>query len=379
MRTNAPEQRVPELDGLRGVAIALVLALHLVIRPNLKAWTHLLGAGPASLLNMAWCGVDIFFVLSGFLIGGIVFDRRGANNFYVAFYSRRTTRIFPAYFLLIGLAFLLTPGLDDSYAAFSWPRPIGGDVPLAGYVTFTANLYSASGFITSDWLGPVWSICIEEQFYLLAPFLLRRVAWRAVPWALCVAILGSASLRSMWMLELIPHRFAAWDFTLTRLDGLGLGVLGAYLVRTPRFVSWVAGHRLALKVALAALVLASVWLSQQARPILIGPGILLLSLTALVTILALRADPHSCLARGLRLRSLVTLGKYSYFLYLFHMPVDWIADVLLSSYGAPAPLAPIATCLMLAGLALLSWRHLESPMLRIGHRVRYQAADRLSG
>src|SRR5215510_6122590 len=96
--------RIRELDGLRGIAVALVIAQHAFTRPFLPFWMRQLGQPCALVLDMAWCGVDIFFVLSVFLIGGIVLDHRDSNRFLGAFYARRTTRIVPAYLLLVGLA-----------------------------------------------------------------------------------------------------------------------------------------------------------------------------------------------------------------------------------------------------------------------------------
>jgi peptidoglycan/LPS O-acetylase OafA/YrhL len=313
---------------------------------------------------MAWCGVDIFFVLSGYLIGGIILDNRGSSNFYAAFYSRRTARIFPAYFLLLILAFFPTGpfGIDAD----------PGSIPFLAYATFTANFLTAQALQPAYWLGPLWSICIEEQFYLLAPLLLRSVPARLIPWALGWVILGSAALRSAWSLELVQHSMSPWDFTLTRLDGLGLGVFTAWLVRHGEFVSQARRYQNGLKWLLVALMGVCVWLSQQSDAVLLGPGILCISLTTSVTILVTTLDPSSRTAETMRSSPLVYLGKYSYFLYLFHMPLFWLSYLVLVPHDSTAPFVTATALLVLGLLAPMSWRYFERPILRIGRRVTYR-------
>jgi peptidoglycan/LPS O-acetylase OafA/YrhL len=358
-----PRHRFAELDGLRGIAIGMVIALHLIIRPNYAAWEQLLGGSITRLLDMTWAGVDIFFVLSGFLIGGIIIDNRASRNFYFAFYSRRTARIFPAYFLLLTLAFLPLGPLGVQANA--------GAVPFGAYATFTANLFTSAGHAPSYWLGPLWSISIEEQFYILAPLCMRLVPGVLTPWLLIAVVAASAALRTSWSLGLVEHSFSYWDFTLTRLDGLGLGVLAAWLVREPGFVHWAAARTRWLSWLLIGLIGLGAWFSQQPNRLLLGPGILALSLTAFVCILLLQINPATRMASVLRVRPLVALGRYSYFLYLFHMPVFWVVQAVLprDSFAA-APV--IAVSLMLVGtLAVISWRFLESPIIGLGRRIPY--------
>lgn len=359
----AADNRVPEIDGLRGIAIALVVGLHMFIRPNSWLWNELLGTYAARLIDMAWCGVDVFFVLSGFLIGGIVLDHRKSPNFYPAFYARRTTRIFPAYFLLVAAAFVPL-GAFGIHAA-------SGQIPLAAYATFTANLFSASGSHFSYWLGPLWSICIEEQFYLLAPIILRLLPTAAIPWALGFIILASAGLRSAWSLGLVSHTLSYWDFTLTRLDGLGLGGLAAWAVRERDFMRWAESHRTTIRWTLGFLCAVCAWFSQQASALLLGPGIFFLSLAACITVLLLRLEPEGQLPRAFRARPLVFMGRHSYFIYLFHMPAFWLGQRFLYRYDETAPFVAAISLAVVLGLAVLSWRYFESPLLRLGRRVGY--------
>ncbi len=358
-------ERIVELDGLRGIAVAFVMAQHAFTRPYLPFWEELFGQPAANVLDLLWCGVDIFFVLSGFLIGSIIFEHRGADRFYPAFYARRTARIFPAYFLLIAIASL----------RFGDYGPHLGKVPLLGYATFTSNLYTSTGSTFSYWLRPLWSVSIEEQFYLLAPLCLRLLPVRMIPWTLIAVIVGSAGLRSAATLEIIQLGVTVWDFTLTRLDGLALGVLAAWLLRKPDVVHAARQRLPALGRVFALLLLGCIGLAQLRDPIQVGPGILWLSVTAFVAIILVRLQPGSGLGRMLCWRYLVFLGRYSYFLYLFHGPALWLtAHLAPAYYEAPVGsriAANILTLIALCAVASLSWRYFENPLLVLGRRVAY--------
>lgn len=169
--------RVPELDGLRGVAIALVLIVHL---------SGLLNGAPGTFsayvvrsCMLAWSGVDLFFVLSGFLIGGILLDAKSSDHYFRTFYIRRAFRILPLYTVLNLAPLLLvfaSPHLRDT-AYFVLGRP------LPWYVTafFGQNLVIAfTGVWGNAYLAATWSLAVEEQFYLTLPFVVRKVSTRTL-------------------------------------------------------------------------------------------------------------------------------------------------------------------------------------------------------
>lgn len=365
-------ERIVELDGMRGIAIALVIALHAFIRPHVGLWIEWLGGPVAGLLDLAFSGVDVFFVLSGFLIGGIILDRRGSPGFYPAFYARRTTRIMPPYFLLVALAYV-------PFGAYGM-HALGGTVPLLGYLTFTANLYTSAGATFAFWLGPLWSICIEEQFYLVSPIVLRAMRARWIPWLLGFVVLGSAALRSAMLFGAVSLPMSPWDFTLCRLDGLALGVLAAWLVRRPEVIHWGRPRLRWMTAVLVLMLFACAGCSQLGTALLLGPGVLCISVTAFAALLLLRLHPDAWLSRWFRVRPLVFLGRYSYFLYLFHMPALWLAHKLIAPGARVGPanllaldaLAMIALC----AVAVVSWRVFETPLLALGRRVRYGRAPR---
>jgi len=177
MTTLVPKQRVPELDGLRGVAVSLVVVFHYARRPA--------RAGHFSRAAAAFChhGLDrsrSFFVLSGFLIGGILMNVRESRSFLKTFYARRFFRIVPIYYLWIVFYILLvwsagsyiTRPLQFRNSAAARPRHFFLFSVFAEFCAVT--LFGLAG----AWFGHLWSLAVEEQFYLVAPVVVRAVAER---------------------------------------------------------------------------------------------------------------------------------------------------------------------------------------------------------
>src|SRR5271155_4280107 len=145
-------KRIPELDGLRGIAILMVLVYHYT------GW------------RWGWTGVDLFFVLSGFLIGGILMDAKSATNYYSVFYTRRFYRIVPLYAVTVCMLPLL---LATHYEWFT----VGNKIPWYAYATFTQNFWMVKlEKLGTMALAVTWSLAIEEQFYLTLPIIVRNVS-----------------------------------------------------------------------------------------------------------------------------------------------------------------------------------------------------------
>ncbi len=194
------QTRIRELDGIRGCAILLVLIWHYIAcqlhSPPLDSINYIL----ARSLSLTKSGVDMFFVLSGFLIAGILLDNREANNYFRVFYLRRICRIFPLYFLMLGLFLVLTTlGLDQS-PRFHWL--FQNPFPLWSYATFTQNiLVGLRGDFGANWLGITWSLAVEEQFYCFIPLLVwllprRKFALVALSLIFLAPLLRSVSRRN---------------------------------------------------------------------------------------------------------------------------------------------------------------------------------------
>jgi peptidoglycan/LPS O-acetylase OafA/YrhL len=339
----------PALDGLRCVAICAVI------------WHHSLPRAVPGWLGRGHVGVPLFFALSGFLITTLLLAERHATGTIAIghFWMRRCLRIFPLYYtvLLLFVASLAWRPPDEARSHFFESLPF--------YASYTSNWFVDYGAPHPIWFGFAWSLSTEEQFYVWWPPLLRRCQ-RWGGWATALALtllLGLDQLAERGM-------FAAWlapesERILTTFSGaLGLGALLAVLMASDRAFPWVwrcLGAR-GSAVACSLLVGALVW-----RPT--GPPILLeLGLVGLVG--ASVFSPGDWLRRGLSARPLVQVGRVSYGMYLFHVPVigllrrlcPWLLEEPLVLFAA--------ACSVSFCLARLSYRHFEGPILALKERFR---------
>jgi peptidoglycan/LPS O-acetylase OafA/YrhL len=311
---------------------------------------------------MSWCGVDLFFVLSGFLIGGILLDNRESPRLLRVFYLRRACRILPLYALLVALSF--APVFGGSSLAS------GTRVPLAAYALFVQNLWTSRGVAPAHWLSPTWSVAIEEQFYLVAPLAAVLLSRRALVRAALACVVAAPLLRIASFQGLVP--VSAWDFTLCRIDAPAYGVLGALLVRDAGARAALRRHATTLRRALPALLAGCVGLSQLqllpgGRVALMTVGLSYLALTALALLLVVQCCPDSAAGTIARAAPLVRIGRRSYFLYLFHIPLISVLALLPVTRWTYTAIA-LAT---LWTLAEVSWRCFEEPILSYARRQRY--------
>jgi peptidoglycan/LPS O-acetylase OafA/YrhL len=367
--------RVPALDGLRGLAIALVLVFHYYVE------TYTLDNGFNRLAKRIFAqtgsGVDLFFVLSGFLIGGIVLDRGRARNFAGVFYARRALRILPLYALLLATFFIAAS--VPALRAIEGGIYFGSAVPRWSYVVFLQNGYMAAlRSIGPWWLAVTWSLAIEEQFYLALPWLARRATPRAILWGCGTAFGLSIALRCGFAFG-AGNLFGVIYFPAARLDGLVVGVAIAVLVRQPLVAGWLAHQRAALGFAAAILALVAM----EGLPFIDDPRVslvlapLMFALAFGVLLLAVLTNPQSPVARWLSRPAWTFLGGISYFAYLFHLPVLFTVHGLIfrtawmnDSVGRVA--ATVLALVLTLAAATVSRRWLELPLLSLGHRRDYQ-------
>lgn len=355
---------VPSLDSLRAVAVTLVLVAHLAaILP--------VGAFDASWSRSGFLGVDLFFVLSGFLITSILLQeqhRRGAIKLG-QFYARRALRLLPA------LVFLFV--VYGIYSSLSgWP-PFGRRDFFFDSAQATA-LYYMNWRVLWNPLGAadltaIWSLSIEEQFYLVWPFALAAfVGWRHPARRVLVVLAVAAVAVGLWR-AVVFHRWgweAAYLRTDTRVDGLLWGALAASLFArglTPRRLpSWTPA--LAMAVGAVALVVV-----KGDRGTAYFGGISVWVLASCAMVLFLVSEPERWV-RGPLAAVTQRVGRLSYGLYLWQIP----AFRAVSRWGETWPALPRAA----AGLALLvtctlaSWYLVEQPMLRLKHRLQERWAQR---
>ena len=306
--------RLPQLDGIRGLAILLVLIWHYVVLPLGNSSSHALRfLGRFGIET--WTGVDLFFVLSGFLIGGILIDMKGQAGYFRTFYTRRVFRILPMYLLLFG-AFSLWQ---------RFPRVInkhgGTAMPQFVYATFTQNFWLMH-HPWDAWIGHTWSLAVEEQFYLTLPFVVWVLPGPKLWKATIGIVLGTLLFRSLMYLRFYPDwGLVAYLSLLCRADALMLGVLGAILVRSPRWFPELKRRRKVLSLTVASCVVAFLIVTAKGWGMMTFPvstlGYTLIAASYLLLILgAILSDGF--LKRMFCMKWLRGLGTISDGLYMLH-------------------------------------------------------------
>jgi peptidoglycan/LPS O-acetylase OafA/YrhL len=366
----------PALDGVRGIAILLVLFHHFTLFDPVTSVGEWLGF----FALLGWCGVDVFFVLSGFLITGILIDARGSSRYFSSFYARRILRIFPLYYLIVFLSFVVLARLPWWHDLLVGP----GDIPQWPYWTYLVNFAIAErGDFKHGVLDVAWSLAIEEQFYLLWPAVVWLVPPRFLGWVCGAIVLATPILRSA-ALDGGAQPVDAYVLPHLRADALALGALLACLSRR----NIMQDLRPIGPLALIGGAAGAVWCAVESQspwwyePLTqrLGYSLFALAGAGLVVLAVTRAET-SVWQRFLRARWLRAFGKYSYCMYLIHLPVSRIVQefvlgpeqfpvILGALWPAQVGFYVLATAPTF-GIAWLSWRYFEGPILRLKARFPY--------
>ncbi|NOT62049.1 MAG: acyltransferase [Acidobacteria bacterium] len=349
-------ERIPELDGLRGLAVLMVMAYHAFAYEMVYEQWYGFARLLAWVTNLGWLGVDLFFVLSGFLITGVLLRTRQDVHYLGNFYWRRALRILPLYFLILLV-------VVSCYANAGW------FVLLSA--VFLSNLVTLFGVPLV--YGPLWSLAVEEHFYLFWPWVVRALTPRRLAWLATGVAFSQPLARGAGFLT----NTDIYYFTWFRLDGLAWGALLACLL----FLS-IKPKQAGRQVAIVALGLATMLsfiglpFGLLSRQRIVG-AMLLFSIAQLffLSLLAWAWAGQGTKAVGvLRYRWLRQCGIWSYCLYLIHLLLlqafDWIAN---RNDGALESLTgKLGYYLLRAGIALpvaflfarFSFQYFESPLLR---------------
>lgn len=354
-------RRIPELDGLRAIAVLMVMIEHIyeVAPTNV----HPTGA-VEFLLTHGWLGVGLFFVLSGFLITGILLDGQKRPDYFKSFYRRRACRILP----LAVTCLLVYAALYEVH----YDRRFYVDFLLT--LSFCANLNVLVGVVPIPGTGPMWSLAVEEHFYLLWPLIIRKFPRHTITCIAITIVLLSPVLRGLAM-HYGARPLAIYRLSWFRFDGLALGALLAVFVRNPSFTvrnTWVITCAWLAAIAGVTAILKPYGVLEPKSAL--GEAMRYTQFQGLFAAVMAITLVHqgSKWTAMLRTRLLGWIASISYCLYLIHMAVGDLYRWALHEVGRTDTVSLPALLLRYAvvfaasfALAELSRRFLEGPFLRI--------------
>lgn len=366
------DRRIPELDGLRGLASLMVLFYHFgphIVRDPNSPFMFL-----HRIPSLWFEGVDLFFVLSGFLISGILVSARESPRYFKAFYTRRFFRIFPLYYgVLLGYGLVIALAHVDTRE-----RLFENPLPFWTYVVYLQNFaMAATNSFGAIWMAGSWSLAVEDQFYLALPLVIRRFKDRNLFRFAVLCVAGAPVLRALIQRFRLMPGLASYVLLPTRVDSLAVGII-VMLIMRHRY-QWLMLHR--KEIARCTITMFLLW---SVYPYVPNPQAIRLAFinstfNALVfgsILLCLLLFPLSVPGKLFSWRPLRNLGNMAYSTYLFHPILLCLVfrvwqheDPALTSRADLAPLA-LAGAITL-GFSWLSWSQFESRLLRIGHRFRY--------
>lgn len=363
-------RRLHTLDGLRAVAILVVLwhncTAGLYRGDSLIKIINLLS-------NAGWIGVELFFVLSGFLITGILLDSEKTSQQFSNFYVRRVLRIFPPYYTLLITILVILP------VVLSQPSPLASNFTQTIFYWFFLNNWSSPLIGGTPALSHLWSLAVEEQFYLLWPacvfFLSKETLLKLCIGAILTALIARLGLT---LYDIDFAKDAAYEFTIARWDALAAGAVLAIIIRSEQRQELLYKYWRPTLYLSGIYMIAFTALDRNFAPV--GPGLTFLNQTVSALLFAATifwavTVEHNSRGRSFLLHpAMQSIGKYSYAMYLFHMPIirmlesPWTKHTL--NFAAQHPALWITVFALLVFiltyvLAAISWRIIEQPCLKL--------------
>ncbi len=361
-RTKTGLTHLAALDGIRGLAILLVMPHHIrVISEPFDTLSHVW----AKLGDFAWLGVEMFFVLSGFLITRILLASQPATNYYTSFYGRRALRILPLYYTVLAIWWFLLPVVNPASVR-------GGQY---GYLWLFLVNWTQPFHASGNGVAPYWSLAVEEQFYLFWPVLIRRLSAKFVFILCCGLTVAALGIRTGMLTTGWPNE-AVYEWTVCRMDALALGAAVAAALAVPGWreklltrSSWLSYSAVGVFLFGAAITR----LYQQTGIFAMSAGYTLAGVAFALWVLVIALGTNPPFDGALRSPFLQSVGKYSYAMYVLHVPVTMTLDAALKAIGWTPTIDTVwadvlRVCLYSViawGTAMLSYRFLEAPALRL--------------
>ncbi len=359
---------IKPLDGLRAVALLLVIIWHYVDCQIEGYWA----SNALKILKYftfwGWSGVDLFFVLSGFLIGRILIFNRNSPHYFSAFYVRRSLRIFPPYYASLIVFFIVS---YDYFLPIPWlTQP---HFPLWTYFFYVQNFWMANAHFGAQWLSVTWSLAIEEQFYLLFPALVYVVSPKSLPKLLIIGIGLAPFLRFLYASNL-----GNYVLLPARIDALFMGVLIAYFHLNGQIDAYFSAKTKQLQWVLMAQILI-ILVFKTLFKVHLG-GVVIHSLLALfygtLLIYTLVIKPENGVYRALSHDFLAFIGKISYTFYLTHQIFSGLLHQFLL-HQAPQMRnftdVSVTLCALITTFCFstISYVYFEKPLLLLNKKYDY--------
>ena len=362
------KSRVSELDGLRGMAILAAVLYHYannLIDANASQFHLYIKA----ITQYFFTSIDMFFILSGFLLGGILLRNKKSPNFFKTFYMRRICRIVPLYALILIIvsiicAFGIGKGTEWWY---------NDQVPFWSYLTFTQNIFiGIHNNLGNAWLIPTWSLGVEEQFYLVISFLIFFTNKKWLIIILSIGVIAAPIFRYN------AHGiYALSTFPFCRLDALFGGILVAIAYDHQPFVDWFKRNLKLINRASDVLIILTILFSLGKFKMDLFIANSYYSVFYVIILLLVLIDKDNMFTRLTRNKFFVHLGLYSFSIYLFHQIVLGLVFFLIP-YKLPQihtwyDLGLVLSCAIATFIiARFSYHHFEKPFMKLGHTFKYE-------
>ncbi len=370
-------KHLPALDGLRGLAVLMVMVHHLFLTK-----VYVTPGRLEQFVHTGWIGVDLFFVLSGFLITGILIDAKSTKNRYRNFYMRRVLRIFPLYY---GVLFLFLIAIPTASTFINTPLLKQLTAEVSDVIPIQWRLWLYLQNFGGQWtiFNHFWSLAVEEHFYLLWPWVVFTFSQRTLL-RICWAVIGVAfASRLAWITYDIPIG-SAYIFTLCRFDALAIGGMTAIYGRRNGLVSLAKAAKVPMIFAIAtfaAVVMVYGGLSNRSIWVLV-PGLSLIAAGfAMLVGYSAGTGAGTLWVWFLTRPWLMACGKYSYAAYVFHRILIRPTLIIMppvkmrSLFGSDIVAATFTMLVAIIAtfvLARLSWMFYERSFLRLKSHFEYR-------
>ncbi|WP_433975781.1 acyltransferase family protein [Tunturiibacter lichenicola] len=364
MTSVAPKNHSVALDGLRGLAILLVFILHTITLPDFGYTTAL------HVLALGHYGVDVFFCLSGFLITGILYRNKVLPYYFRNFYGRRTLRIFPLYYLYLFLYYELVVRLKIVNFGASKTAQAASDLHWTWFYATNLAILVQGHYVTAS-LNLFWTLAIEEHFYLVWPLIILWLSPKRLLGAVGIISVVALALRTFMLHHGFPG-YVVGTFTLCRIDSFAIGGAASVLLSLPEW-----RQRLVQIAPLAVGPMLALFLVIQFRlgaPAIMTYGYTVLAIALSLVIVCATVFTESKWVAIFRSRPMTFLGKYSYSLYVFHVPIQILIsrklpiERIMNTIHNPVAATIFSSAIvgiLSIGVALMTWNLYEKHFLAL--------------